>query len=211
DNEKNNLFMDTLSGELIFYGKNKLTKLSIESFFPNKRYSYARSDVRGQEAVGFFTRYKNEEKPLRMIISSATGRGLLNILVAIDNFNHGYDRVGDTPYTLDITEYIPPKISATVQKATTAIKPAPTAGTTRILHKLHSGAYRTQSDMKSAVNKLSALKVANKDYIKTYNKGPNEWYWETGTYTDKKVAANSRQKILSAKIAKIVHLLEVKI
>lgn len=110
DRPNNNVTMETINGEIRLIGKKKLMSLSISSFFPNKEYKFARSNVKGRYAVGFFAKWKNSGKPIRMAITNDNRETLLSILVSIDNFNHGFDRAGDTTYTLDLTEYIKLKV-----------------------------------------------------------------------------------------------------
>lgn len=108
----NNKVIETINhGEINLSGTRKLISLSISSFFPNnetvaKRYTYARNYVAGEDIVYQIQKWRDDREPIRLVITSKSGRSLLNILVLIDDFKRGKDRASDIPYTLDISEYV---------------------------------------------------------------------------------------------------------
>jgi len=107
DNPQKHETMDTIQGgEVLIPGLKGLTTLSIDSFFPMKKYPFRKSDVQGKEAIEFFMKNKEARRPLRMVITSKSGLELLNKLIMIENFTYGLDRVGDIKYSLALKEFV---------------------------------------------------------------------------------------------------------
>lgn len=106
DNPQNHETMETIQGgEILIPGLKGLTTLTIDSFFPMKKYSFRKSDVMGKEAIDFFLTNKEARQPIRTVIISKSGVELLNKLMMIGNFPYGPDRVGDIKYKLDLKEF----------------------------------------------------------------------------------------------------------
>lgn len=110
-NGMNNQTFETIQhGEIIVPGTRKLISFTIDSFFPRSDgketyYKFANSYYTGEGLAYQFNEWKEKSVPLRCVITSKAGRTLLNILVLIDNFERGMDRVSDIPYKLEVTEY----------------------------------------------------------------------------------------------------------
>lgn len=107
DNPQKNETMETIQGgEILIPGLRGLTTLTIDSFFPMKKYPFRKSDVQGKEAIEFFMKSKSARQPLRIVVSTKKGLELLNKLMIIENFTYGLDRVGDIKYKLDLKEFV---------------------------------------------------------------------------------------------------------
>lgn len=107
----NNQTFETIQhGEINLPGTKQLIAFTINSFFPNnettaKRYKFTKSYYSAESLVNQFQVWRNNRVPIRCVITSKAGRTLLNILVLIENFERGMDRVSDVPYTLELKEY----------------------------------------------------------------------------------------------------------
>lgn len=110
-NGMNNQTFETIQhGEINLPGTRQLISFSISSFLPSnstvtKRYKFSKSYVEGEYIVLRLQKWRDNREPIRCVITSKSGRSLLNILVLIENFERGMDRVSDIPYKLDVKEY----------------------------------------------------------------------------------------------------------
>ncbi|MGD6845229.1 hypothetical protein ACQCVH_22255 [Bacillus infantis] len=112
DSPQTNETFDTIQqGELNLIGLKGLVSFSISSFFPMKRYPFAKSAVLGNQAVTFFEKWRKKRVPIRVVITNKKGQELLNLAITIDNFTHGFDQAGDIQFTLDIKEYRFPRVT----------------------------------------------------------------------------------------------------
>lgn len=107
----NNQTFETIQhGEINLPGTRQLISFTVDSFFPNNNgketyYKFAKSYYTGEGLVYQFQKWRDDNEPVRCVITSKAGRALLNILVLIENFERGMDRVSDIPYKLDVKEY----------------------------------------------------------------------------------------------------------
>lgn len=106
----NQTFETIQHGEINLPGTKKLIAFTIDSFFPNnstkaKYYKFAKSYYDSEGLVYQFSKWRDSRVPIRCVITSKAGRTLLNILVLIENFERGMDRVSDVPYKLEVKEY----------------------------------------------------------------------------------------------------------
>lgn len=100
---KNSLFETVSSGDLKLIGLRGLDSISISSYFPVKKYSFARSNaLMGWEYVKVLKYWIKRREPIRIIISDTT----INMAVAIEKFEYGVrDGSGDIYYTLELEEF----------------------------------------------------------------------------------------------------------
>lgn len=98
---------DGINGKLNLQGNMGLKTVSISSFFPNKKYSFAKagSSSNGWDYVSFFETYRKKKLPFRIVVTTSKGKKVLNIPVTVDNFSYSVDKIGDIPYTLELKEY----------------------------------------------------------------------------------------------------------
>lgn len=101
--QKNSTFETVSLGDLKLIGLAGLDSISISSFFPVKKYPFARStDLMGWDCVRLLKSWKKRRVPIRIIVSDTD----INIAVAIENFEYGVqDGSGDVYYTLDLEEF----------------------------------------------------------------------------------------------------------
>ena len=110
-NGMNNQTFETIQhGEINLPGTRQLIAFSIDSFLPShatieKRYKFAQSYLEGEGIVYQFQKWRDNREPVRCVITSKSGRTLLNILVLFEHFERGMDRVSDIPFKLDVKEY----------------------------------------------------------------------------------------------------------
>ncbi|KQX69226.1 hypothetical protein [Paenibacillus sp. Root444D2] len=102
---KNEEFETIQMGALNLAGLRGLKHWTIQSFFPTKEYSFAKSKISGWECVNFFNNWANKRLPIRVIVTTDSGIEMLNMPCLVENFTYGLDRAGDIPYTLDIKEF----------------------------------------------------------------------------------------------------------
>lgn len=108
----NNQTFSTISaGDIKLIGKDGLKAISIDSWFPMKEYSFAKSPLLGTEAKEFFVKWKKKRRPIRIVIVNNAGYEFHNELYAIDEFTFGYDRVGDMTYSLSLEQFIPKQVT----------------------------------------------------------------------------------------------------
>lgn len=107
----NNQTFETIQhGEINLPGTRQLIAFTLSSFFPTnetkaKYYKFAKSRYDSEGLAWQFEKWRDSRVPIRCVITSKAGRSLLNILVLIENFERGMDRVSDVPYKLDVKEY----------------------------------------------------------------------------------------------------------
>lgn len=108
NNPYQNETFGTINGEIKIIGEKGLRTLSLNSFFPNKEYSYIKKGAssNGWEYVNWLLKKANEKKPIRIVISTKDGQERLNMPVTIDSLIYYVDKVGDIQYTLNLSEYI---------------------------------------------------------------------------------------------------------
>lgn len=104
---KNEIFETINQGELNLIGNLGLRSLSIDSFFPNKPYSWIKkgSLANGWAYVDFFDRWRAARVPIRIVITTKDGQERLNMPCTVENFTHVLDKAGDIKYTLELKEY----------------------------------------------------------------------------------------------------------
>ncbi|MNP46267.1 hypothetical protein D3C76_1402540 [compost metagenome] len=112
DKPWNNEEFETIGqGTLNLIGLKGLRSLTIESFFPTRRYNFARDKRNGWEYVEFFDKWRSKRVPLRVIITDDNEREILNMPCTIDNFTYGLDRAGDIRYSLATKEFVFVKVT----------------------------------------------------------------------------------------------------
>lgn len=98
------------AGEISVIGKPQLKSISFDCWAPSKPYSFAKTSVLAPEMKEFFVKWKRKGKPLRIVITSDKGWEIHNELYAIANFAFGLDVVGDMPYKLELTQFVPKQV-----------------------------------------------------------------------------------------------------
>lgn len=103
----NNETFNTISqGDLNLIGTRGLRSMTIETFFPNREYPYAKSkDITGDEFIEKVLMWINRRLPIRIVVANKQGLEVINMAVTIDTFNYYYDKVGDVIYTLGFREF----------------------------------------------------------------------------------------------------------
>lgn len=96
----------TSAGDIKLIGMPGLKGFVIQSWFPMKEYSFAKSSLLGIEAKEFFVKWKRKRRPIRVVIVNTNGYEFHNELYAIEQFIFGYDPVGDMTYTLDLEQFV---------------------------------------------------------------------------------------------------------
>ncbi|AVK82458.1 hypothetical protein C3943_02295 [Lysinibacillus sp. B2A1] len=108
----NNQTFSTISaGDIKLIGMAGLKAISIDSWFPMREYSFAKSPLLGTEAKEFFVKWKRKRRPIRIVIVNNAGYEFHNELYAIEEFTFGYDRVGDMTYSLSLEQFVPKKVT----------------------------------------------------------------------------------------------------
>lgn len=104
---KNQVFETINQGEINLPGQRGLTKISWNSFFPNRRYPFIKKGAlyNGWLYVDFFNRWRDKKVPLRIVITNKYGVEVLNLPVLIDSFTTDIDKVGDIVYSIALSEY----------------------------------------------------------------------------------------------------------
>jgi len=97
-------------GKLNLIGLRGLKTLTLESFFPIKRYPFVKTDVIGWECVNLINKWANSRSPIRIIVTSSDGLEILNMSCTIENFTYGVDRAEDIPYSLELKEFLIPVV-----------------------------------------------------------------------------------------------------
>ena len=86
-NPHNNEEFETIAhGTLNLIGLKGLRTVTISSFFPNKKYKFAKNNKRAAGCVKFFEKWKNKRVPIRIIVTDNKGKTILNMACTIENF-----------------------------------------------------------------------------------------------------------------------------
>lgn len=102
----NNEEFDTIGrGTVNLIGLPGLRSLTIESFFPMRKYPFAKDKRLGWSYVQFFRKWRERRVPFRVIITDDKEKEILNMPCTIDNFSYGFDRSGDITYSLAVKEF----------------------------------------------------------------------------------------------------------
>ena len=92
-------------GEVLIFGLPKAVKISFSCFFPSQIHEYpfiVGDDISPSECVTLLKKWKESEKPVRIIITDSP----INLLVGIMRFDYKEkDGTRDIYYTLELTEY----------------------------------------------------------------------------------------------------------
>lgn len=95
-------FETVSKGELQLIGTPKLKGITIESFFPVRDYSYLKNrDMWGWDYVNKIDEWISQKLPIRLIITDT----LINMAVAVTNFEYTIKSDGDLWYTLTLEEF----------------------------------------------------------------------------------------------------------
>ncbi|MEC0107274.1 hypothetical protein P4H27_10030 [Paenibacillus taichungensis] len=106
ESPQNNEEFETIErGTVSLIGLPGLRSLSIESFFPNRTYSFAKDKRLAPSYIQFFDKWRAKRVPLRVIITDSKQKEILNMACTIDTFSYGVDRSGDFPYILSVKEF----------------------------------------------------------------------------------------------------------
>ncbi|KYG92350.1 hypothetical protein A0U40_05245 [[Bacillus] sp. KCTC 13219] len=99
----NETFTTINQGDIKLFGERGLKSLIIDSFFPNKDYSFARDKTyKGWEYVEIIESWIERKLRVRLI---ATGSPI-NLVMTIDDFEYGVqDGSGDIYYSLVLSEF----------------------------------------------------------------------------------------------------------
>ena len=99
--------INTLYGELNLIGVKGLRSLTLESFFPSRRYLFMRpgSTTDYSSYIRFFEKWADERKPIRIVITD-TNREILNMAVTVQSFTWQVMRNLDVSYRLELKEYV---------------------------------------------------------------------------------------------------------
>ncbi|GEO27020.1 hypothetical protein AAC03nite_28050 [Alicyclobacillus acidoterrestris] len=103
---------DALSQSLNMIGIRGLKTVSIESFFPIKGHDYPynqNTSMWGDEYVDKISNWRAQRYPIRLVVQGTSHD--VNMLVTIDDFKTGVGQDGDISYTMDMTEFIMPKVN----------------------------------------------------------------------------------------------------
>lgn len=96
-------YVTTEVGTFKAIGEPGLEKLSLQSFFPNRYYTFCtyRDFPSPEECVATIKRWQTSRRPIRLIIT-----GVLNDAYAIENFTYSKEKgTGDINYTLELEQY----------------------------------------------------------------------------------------------------------
>lgn len=98
---------DGVNGEMLSIGNPNLAGFTIDSFFPNKPYSFMRpgSSSDGWSYVRTIERVRKERIPFRAVCLDNSGAEVFNLPVTVESFDYGLDRPGDISYSLSFKEY----------------------------------------------------------------------------------------------------------
>ncbi|QHI73780.1 phage portal protein [Aminipila terrae] len=107
ETQNNEEFTTINNGVLNLIGDIGLRTLSIASFFPVRQYAFMKqgSSSDGWSYVDFFKKWRAKRVPLRLIITSSSGKEILNIPCTVDNFTYSEARNGNINYSLEVKEY----------------------------------------------------------------------------------------------------------
>lgn len=96
-------YVTTEVGTFKAIGELGLERLSLQSFFPNRHYTFCtyRDFPSPEECVATIKRWQASRRPIRLIIT-----GVLNDAYAIENFTYSKEKgTGDINYTLELEQY----------------------------------------------------------------------------------------------------------
>lgn len=97
---------DNVNGEtLTLIGKPGLRTITIESFFPNRIYSFLGNVTPAYFCIDFFE--KNLKKKVRIVVASSSINCNMECIVV--DFRYKKRHNGDVLYSLTLQEYVPPK------------------------------------------------------------------------------------------------------
>ena len=104
--QNNEEFQTINNGILNLIGDEGLKSLSIQSFFPTKKYHWMPNGANenGWEYVEFFDRWREAKVPIRIVMQEGE-RVVLNMACLVDSFTYYVKRNKDIGYTLAIKEY----------------------------------------------------------------------------------------------------------
>lgn len=102
-------------GDVTILGKRGLSSIELESFFPNKDYSFA-AYKKKQSPWEYVKKILSwQEKTLRLVVTKTK----INMQVVISSFSYGEeDGTGDIKYKLSLMEYRAPKYTKPKKKKT---------------------------------------------------------------------------------------------
>ncbi|MEK5070793.1 hypothetical protein [Sporosarcina sp. FSL K6-1508] len=100
---KNETFTTINQGDIKLMGERGLKDLTIETFFPNKEYSFARSNQYTRwQYVEMIESWIERKLRVRLVVTGSP----VNMITAIDNFEYGpQDGSGDIYYSLSLSEF----------------------------------------------------------------------------------------------------------
>jgi len=100
---KNETYDTIGQGEIKLIGMEALNSISIQSFFPDKDYSFLRDDAyKGWQYVEIIEKWKARRVPIRLIITETP----INMACTIESFEYGIqDGTEDIYYTLTLSEF----------------------------------------------------------------------------------------------------------
>lgn len=101
--QNHEIFSTMTMGDIALIGSEGVKQFDIESFFPSKPYTFARSQqYTGWEYVEMIEAWRKRDVPMRIVITGTP----INMAFIIDEFEYGVeDGSGDIYYTLSISEY----------------------------------------------------------------------------------------------------------
>ena len=159
-------------GDVTILGKRGLSSIELESFFPNKDYSFA-AYKKKQSPWEYVKKILSwQEKTLRLVVTKTK----INMQVVISSFSYGEeDGTGDIKYKLSLMEYWAPKYTKPKKKKTSKTA----ASTTK--KNIKQGTKRETSKTKAKVHVVSG-----NDTLWSISKK----YYGTGSYANKIYEAN---------------------
>lgn len=160
-------------GDVTILGKRGLSSIELESFFPNKDYSFA-AYKKKQSPWEYVKKILSwQEKTLRLVVTKTK----INMQVVISSFSYGEeDGTGDIKYKLSLMEYRAPKYTKPKKKKTSKTA----ASTTK--KNIKQGTKRETSKTKAKVHIVSG-----NDTLWSISKK----YYGTGSYANKIYEANT--------------------
>lgn len=153
----NETFTTINQGDIKLFGERGLKDLTIDTFFPVKEYSFARSnDYKGWEYVDLIESWIERKLRVRLVVTGSP----VNVVMAIDNFEYGVqDGSGDIYYSLTLSEFkdikLQKKTVSPEQKATIT-KSSMNSGTTPVVKKK-----KVKAPKKKPVKKKEPVKKVN--------------------------------------------------
>lgn len=99
----NEVFTTINQGDIKLLGQRGLKSLSWDSFFPARRYAFNRAnDYSGWEYVELFESWRDQDEPIRMLMTNSP----INMLMTIDEFEYGLqDGTSDVYYSMTLSEF----------------------------------------------------------------------------------------------------------